>query len=244
MGVIGDIVSKRSDLRLGARMTPELEVLNFAITADRVRHPPLAVAPDGLFAAIGQRAIVLDEAFQRFPSKIEPIKGRVTALERSHHPQGLRVVIETAKGGEAAIERALAGMTEGRVSEVMSKRQRLRQILIEAKGARQRAGDLRDLERVGQPRAEMIALVENENLGLVTEPAEGAGMDDPIAIAAEIVAGRARRLRMQPAAAAAGNGGIRGAHDCRFDYHPCVLAHDGPQCKRGSVTRSGARSSG
>src|SRR3954469_15143241 len=191
MGVIGDIVSKGSHLRLGARVTPELKVLNFAITADRMRDPPLAVAPDGLTAAIGQRAIVLDEPFQRFPGEIEPIEPRVTALERSHHPQGLRVVVEAAEGGEAAIERPLACMTEGRVSEVMSKRQRLRQILVEAKGARQRTGDLRDLERVGQPRAEMIALMEDENLGLVTEPAKGAGMDDPIAIAAEIVAGRA-----------------------------------------------------
>ena len=48
----------------------------------------------------------------------------------------------------------------------------------------------------------MVALVKNENLGFVFEPAEGSGVDDAVAIAAKGAAGLARRLGMQSATAA------------------------------------------
>ena len=94
-------------------------------------------------------------------------------------------------------------MAEGRVAEVMGQRQRFGQILVEPERARERAGDLGDFQGVGQPGAVMVALMEHENLGLVREPAEGGGMDDAVAVAAEGVAGRAGRLRMEPPAAPA-----------------------------------------
>ena len=71
------------------------------------------------------------------------------------------------------IERALAGMAEGRMAEIVGKRQRLGQVLVDAKRARDRAGDLRHFEAVGEARAVMIALVIDEDLGLVVEPPEG-----------------------------------------------------------------------
>ena len=49
----------------------------------------------------------------------------------------------------------------------------------------ERARDLRDLDRVGQARAEMVALVVDEHLRLVGEAAEGGGMDDAVAVALE-----------------------------------------------------------
>ena len=96
-------------------------------------------------------------------------------------------------------------MAEGRVAEVVRQGQRLGQILVEPKRAGQRAGDLADLDRVGQPGAEMIALVIDEDLGLVLEPAEGGGMDDPVAVALELAAGRRRRLGIEPAPARPGS---------------------------------------
>ena len=57
----------------------------------------------------------------------------------------------------AQFHRPLAGVTEGRVAEIVAERQRLRQILVETEGAGERAGDLRHLDR--QARAEMIAVV-------------------------------------------------------------------------------------
>ena len=94
-------------------------------------------------------------------------------------------MVEAAEGLHSAVERALAGMAERRVAEIMREGHRLGEILVEPERTGERAGDLRHLDRMGQPRAEMIALVEEEHLRLVVEPAEGGRMDDAVAIALE-----------------------------------------------------------
>ena len=132
---------------------------------------------------------------------MSPSKSGIAALQIGHDAQRLRIVVEAAVIREAVVERAFAGMAERRMAEVVGQRQRLRQILVEAERAGERAGDLGDFERVGQPRAEMIALVIDEHLGLVGEPAEGGRMDDAVAVAAELVAGGAWRLGVAPAPA-------------------------------------------
>src|SRR5262249_36810390 len=73
--------------------------------------------------------------------------------------------------------------------------------------------------RMGQPSAEVIALVKDEDLGLVREPPECGCMDDAVAVAAEGVARRAHRLRIQPAAAPARSGRIGGARAGRLNRH-------------------------
>ncbi len=88
-------------------------------------------------------------------------------------------------------------MAERRMAEIVGERQRLGQVLVEAERARQRARDLRHFERVGEPRAVVIALVEDEDLRLVLEPAEGGRMDDAVAVAPEGVRVGARRLGVQ-----------------------------------------------
>ena len=85
-------------------------------------------------------------------------------------------------------------MAERRMAEVVRQRQRFREVLVEPELPGQRAGDLRHFERMGQPGAIMVALVEHEDLGLVLEAAKGGGMDDPVAIAPKRAAGLARRL--------------------------------------------------
>jgi hypothetical protein len=69
-------------------------------------------------------------------------------------------VVEAAVPAIASVERPLAGMAEGRMAEVVGERQRLGQVLVEAEGAGERAGDLRDLEGMGQAGAVVIALVK------------------------------------------------------------------------------------
>ena len=71
------------------------------------------------------------------------------------------------------------------MAEVVGERQRLGQILVEAERAGDRAGDLRHFQRVRQARAEMVALVVDEDLRLVLQPAKGVGMDDAVAVALE-----------------------------------------------------------
>jgi hypothetical protein len=93
-------------------------------------------------------------------------------------------------------------MAEGRVAEIVDERHRLGQILVAAQRPGQRTRDLRDLDRMGQPRAVMVALMGDEDLRLVLEPAKGRGMDDAVAVALEGRAGAAFGFRHQPAARA------------------------------------------
>src|SRR6202008_3210147 len=70
--------------------------------------------------------------------------------------------------------------------------------------ARNRPADLRYLEAVGQPDAEMIAIRRHEHLRLVTQAAKGDRMDDPVAVALKRITRatrRARGLAMKPPAA-------------------------------------------
>ncbi len=105
---------------------------------------------------------------------------------------------------EHRVERFLAGMAERRVAEIVGQRQRLGEILVERQRAGDAARDLRHLEAVGEPRAVMVALVIDEDLGLVLQAAEGGGMDDAVAVALERRARRALRLGMKAAAARSG----------------------------------------
>ena len=78
-----------------------------------------------------------------------------------------------------------AQMTERWMPEIVGQRDRLGQVLVHAQRAGERARDARDLDRVGHPRAIMIACAVEENLRLVLEPAEGAAVHDPVAVPLE-----------------------------------------------------------
>src|SRR5262249_54167684 len=115
----------------------------------------------------------------------------------------------------------------------MRERQRLGQIFIEPQAPGQRARNLRDLERMGKPCAIVIALVKNENLGLVLETAECGGVDDTVAIAAKGAAAGAGWLGVKPAAACfrvagigrTGNGHIYWSIPRRPSNWPSVPPH-------------------
>jgi hypothetical protein len=126
------------------------------------------------------------------------------------HAQGLRVVIEAPKLGEHGIEGELAGMAEGAVPEVVGERHGFREVLVEPQGARGCAGDLGYLQRMGQPGAEVIALMIDEHLGLILEAPERGAVHDPIAIALEGAAQAAGGLGMAPAATVVRVAGIVG----------------------------------
>ena len=179
----------------------------------------LPIAPDRRAGAISERTIVLEEPFKRLPGEIETIKVRIAALERGHGPQRLRVVIKAADIGKATIKRALAGMTERRMSEIVPKRDRLREILVEPERAGERARDLGNFEGMREARAVVVALVEDEHLGLVGQPPERRRMDNPIAITPEIVAGGTWRLGSSPTAALRGVGCIGSALPRRLNHH-------------------------
>ena len=166
---------------------------------------------------------MLDQSFKGFPGQIESVEIRVTALERGHDAQRLRIVIETAANGEAAIECALACMAEWRMTEIMRKRQRFAKILVETKRARQRTRNLAHFKRVSEPGTKMIALVKDEDLSLVGEPAKSGGVYDPVAIAAEYIARAADRFWVEAATTPGWIAGIGCARNRRLDGHDGII---------------------
>ena len=87
--------------------------------------------------------------------------------------------------GERLVERPLPGMAERRVAEVVSERDGLGKVLVQAQGASDGARDPRRLERVCEPRAVVISLWIDEDLRLVLQAPEGLAVDDAVAVALE-----------------------------------------------------------
>ena len=164
--VVSDVVGERRHLGLGAGIGIDLQVVRGDVFGD---HP----GNGGGAARTGERAVVLDHPFQGLPGEVEAGEMGVAFLEVRHHPQRLGVVVEAAEGLHLLFQGVLAGVAEGRVAEVVGQGQGLGQVLVEAEIAAHRARDLGNLQRMGKPGAEEVALVVDEDLGLVSELAEG-----------------------------------------------------------------------
>ena len=149
----------------------------------------------------GAGPLCLTIAFERFPGEVESVESRIAPLQPSDDAKRLDVVVEAAKRRHARLQLLFAGMGERRMAKVVAKGDGLGEVGVETKRRRQGTGDLRDLERMGESGAEMVAGVGDEHLGLAFQPAEGGAVDDPVAVAGEGGAGGARRLPVQPAAA-------------------------------------------
>ena len=140
VGVVGDVVGDGAALRLDARIAPQLEVVAARIVGDGARQAAGGIARGRMAGAVGQRAVVLDQPLQRLPGQVEAVEIGVVALQRRDDMKRLRVVVEAAEIGEASVERALAGVAERRMAEVVAERRGLRQILVEAERAGRASG--------------------------------------------------------------------------------------------------------
>jgi iron-sulfur cluster assembly accessory protein len=211
MRVIGDAVGECRGLCLGASEMRKFEITNRIIFKDRRGKSAFRITRGHPAIGLQKRAVMFDEPFQGLPSQIESIEGRVAAFELGDNSQRLGVMIEAAVRSHQLVEHILAGVAKRRVTKIMRKRKRLGEIVVEAERAGKRARDLTDFQRMGEPGAEMVALVRNEDLRLVGEPPEGGAMDDAVAIALKYRARWRMRLRDQPSAASCRIGGVRRA---------------------------------
>ena len=84
--------------------------------------------------------------------------------------------------------------------DVMHKGERLGKFRVQTQCSGHCAGNLRNLKRVGEPITKMIGIADGEDLGLGFEAAEGARMNDAVAIARVFAAIGMRRFRMAAAA--------------------------------------------
>jgi hypothetical protein len=121
----------------------------------------------------------------------------VTLLEVLDDAQCVYVVVEAASmTDEAAIQSALAGMSERRMADVVNQRQRLREIFVQAKRGRSGAGNLSDLDGVGKTAAKVIGGATGKHLGLPCQSPKGTGLHDPLPVTLEGRARRAKRRRI------------------------------------------------
>ena len=136
---------------------------------------------------------MLEDAHAHLPREIQPAS---VLFETVHHAQALRSVMEAGQAvlAREPVQHALAHVAERCVAEVVAQRYRLRQILVEPQRARDSPRNLRNLERMRQPRPVMVALRKKKDLSLIFEPAERFAVDNPVPVALEAGAYRARLL--------------------------------------------------
>ena len=182
-GVVGNLVGQVDELRFERRPLIEQILGEFRM----------------LLGVIIVR--VLDDALADFESQIQPAESGVTDFEVFHNAERVQVVIERkpvlAHGG---VERFFSGVAERRMAEVVHQGERLHQIGVQSKLRGDGARDLRHLDGVRQPVAEVVGVTAGENLRLRLQTAKGAGMDDTIAVALKVVAVGMRRLGMAASA--------------------------------------------
>ena len=176
-GVVGDFVGEVDELGFEGRALVEQIFGQFRV----------------LFCVVVAR--LLDDALADFEGEIEAAEGRVALFKIFHDAQGVQVVVEKkAVGAHGAVEGLFAGVAEGGMAEVMDQSEGFHQIDVEAELRGDGAGNLRNLEGVGEAVAEVVGIAPAEDLGLGFEAAEGAGVDDSVAVALKIVAVGVGRL--------------------------------------------------
>ncbi len=111
-------------------------------------------------------------------------------------------MVEAAVALHVLVQLVFACMAERRVTEVVGQGDGLGQVVVQPQGLGDGAGDLRHFQRMGEARAEVVALVRHEHLGLFLQAAEGRGVDDAVAVAGERRPGGAVGFRKTPAARA------------------------------------------
>ena len=79
-------------------------------------------------------------------------------------------------------QRALSGVTEWGMPQIVPQRYRLGQIFVQRERPRDGARKAADLQRVGQARAVVVALRLEKDLRFVLEPPERLGVDNPVRV--------------------------------------------------------------
>ncbi len=101
------------------------------VVEDRLRDAALAPARRRLARRVEQRAVVLDEPFERLLGEVQAVEIGVAALEFGDDAAGRGCCGRSRRGRHAGVERVLAGMAERRMAEVVAERDRLGEIVVE-----------------------------------------------------------------------------------------------------------------
>ena len=102
-------------------------------------------------------------------------------LEAGEDAQGLGVAFEAVLGD--LVEGGLAVMSVGRVADVVGKPGHVAEVRVQAQAAADAAGNLADLERVGEAGAGCVAVAGSDDLRFIGEAAQGRGVEHAGAVA-------------------------------------------------------------
>ena len=83
MGVVGDVVGNGGGLRLRAGVAPERDVQRLRQLLDHGRDAADPIAPDRRTVSAGERTVVLEQPFERFPGQVETVEFRIAPLQRA-----------------------------------------------------------------------------------------------------------------------------------------------------------------
>jgi hypothetical protein len=135
------------------------------------------------------------DAVAHFPREVQSL---TVIFEDVDNSQALLIVVESA--GYKVIEYTLASVPERGMTQVVSQRDSLGQLLVELQHLGNRPGNLGNFERVRQPRSIVIAGRREKDLRLVFQPAKSLRVDDPVPIPLKRRTHVVFRLIPQPAA--------------------------------------------
>src|SRR5690606_17319417 len=210
MIVIGDFISQVGDLGFERRL--------------RACDKPLAYVAQQAGMLDGT---MLENAFTCFKTQVQAIECGIPLFQLVDDPQALQIMFETTgprrQFTHAGIELVLPGMSERRVSQVVSQRNSFCQIFVQAEVARERAGYLRHFDAMRKPCAKQISLVVDEDLRFVFKQAKRIAMNDTVPVALELAATCGRRFGVAAPASLVRVAGVRreGAH---VGTWPCASA--------------------
>ncbi len=139
---------------------------------------PVGIMDDAPFHGVG--FFLAGVAQNSIPHLHSQVQALTALFQPVHHPQALLVVGKAP--GHHLPQRLFSGVAEGGVPQVMAQGDGLGQVLVEPQAPGHRAGDLGDLQGMGQPGAVMVPFRGQKHLGFVFQPAECLGMDDPVPI--------------------------------------------------------------
>ena len=185
---VGHVVGEVHHLRLdAASRTVDAASHPVEDRAVVVVHPELAAG--GSVSCGGPAPRVLRARIERRPGEVQADRASVgvrgLGLQAGQDPQRLGVPLEPAALGAELVERDLAVVAERRVPHVMRERGGLGQVGVAPERVREVAGDLRDLEAVGEPVAHEVVGLRTEHLGLRGQPSQRCGVHHPGPVALE-----------------------------------------------------------
>ena len=152
----------------------------------------------GVAAELAQAGLagpgVLARGIKRCPREVQPgaRPGLVGdfCLEPREHAQGLGIALEAADAMSEPVELLLPVVAEGRVTEIVRKPGHLDDIGVAAKCIAELAGDLRDLEGVGEAGAGKVGNPGEHDLGLGRQTPQADRVQHPRPVARERAAHR------------------------------------------------------